>query len=178
MLSDNEHLEEVFTELVTACHDQLFGYVYASVQNVADAEDLVQRTVLSLWKRFDTFELGTNFAAWALTTARHEVLNFRRRSKRQLLSNEDLIARLGDTAAATSLADDDVERRQALRACVGELPDGDRQLLDARYQNDQLLKRMAEELARSEQSVSRSLSRIRKQLFDCICRKLAQEGQP
>ena len=58
------------------------------------------------------------------------------------------------------------------------LPDGDRELIESRYQDDQMLKQMAEGLARSEQSVSRSLSRIRKQLYACIRRKLTRGGKP
>lgn len=176
MAADNEDLHDEFTVLVTACHDRLFGYVYANVHNMADTEDLVQRTVMSLWSRFDTFERGTNFAAWALTTARHEVLNFRRRAKRQKLFDEDIVARLAETAVATRLPQSDADRREALRACVDELHDDDRRLLDARYQENQLLANVASSLSRSEQSVSRSLGRIRRQLFDCIRRKLAQEA--
>ena len=88
MPAGEKHRDEVFTDLVTEHQARLYGYIFAMVQNSADTEDLVQRTLITLWRRFDQFELGTDFCAWSLTTARYEVLNFQRAGRRPNLFTE------------------------------------------------------------------------------------------
>ena len=106
--------EEEFTRLVTESQARVYAYIYALVQNAADTEDLVQQTLLVLWRRFDDFEEGSNFCAWAMTAARFEVLNFRRAGRRPNLFTEELLNRIVDRAEAISGADVEESRREAL----------------------------------------------------------------
>lgn len=177
--TDRPDRTDEFVEYVTRYQGQLYGYVYALVQNAADADDLVQKTVLTLWRRFDDFEQGTNFAAWAWQTARYEVLGFikARRRNRVFLSDE-LAATLADRAAMSEVDELDEARREALAGCVEELPDTDRQMLHLRYESDCKVKEVASQLNRSSQSVCNSLERIRKSVRRCIESRLAQEGYP
>lgn len=45
----------------------LFGAAYRLTGNVADAEDLVQETLLRAYRSFDRFTPGSNAKAWLLT---------------------------------------------------------------------------------------------------------------
>ena len=63
------HRVRQFGELLAECHRDLFTFIYSLVQHHADAEDVYQQVAVVLWKKFDTFEIGTNFAAWATTVA-------------------------------------------------------------------------------------------------------------
>ena len=56
-----------FAQLLATHRDQLFGYLYALAQNFHDTEELFQETTIILWEKFETFERGTNFIAWACT---------------------------------------------------------------------------------------------------------------
>ena len=55
----------LFTDLLHESRSRLYGYIYALVQNQADAEDLFQETTLCLWQKFEEFEQGTDFGRWA-----------------------------------------------------------------------------------------------------------------
>ena len=46
------------------------------VHNQSAAEDLLQETVTIMWEKFDQFEEGTNFAAWAIAIARNKSLEY------------------------------------------------------------------------------------------------------
>ena len=55
-----------------------------------------------------------------------------------------------------------------LAACVAQLPSGDRELIEQRYQLGVRVSCLAEKLNRSLKSVSKSLSRIRRTLLKCL----------
>ena len=62
-----------FLELLTT-HDRALGvYVHSLVQDVHDADDILQQTKMILWRCFEQFETGTNFLAWARKTAFHQI---------------------------------------------------------------------------------------------------------
>lgn len=49
----------------------------------ADAQDLVQETILRAWRSWDSYERGTNCRAWLMTILRHTFIgDFRRRQRR------------------------------------------------------------------------------------------------
>ena len=41
-----------------------------------DAEDVLQEANLVLWRKFDQYQEGTNFFAWACQIIRYEVLKY------------------------------------------------------------------------------------------------------
>ncbi len=54
----------------------------------ADAEDVVQDTLLRAWRALDTFD-GRHPRAWLLTVLRHAEINRHRRQRPQLLTDPD-----------------------------------------------------------------------------------------
>lgn len=57
----------------------------------AEAEDLVQETILKAWHSWDTYEGGTNCRAWLMTILRNTFINeFRRRRRRPSVDFDDV----------------------------------------------------------------------------------------
>ena len=169
--------KDEFVDLITRHRGALFGYILALVQNTTDAEDLMQQTCLVLWRKFDQYDPEGNFVQWAAKTAQFEVLNFfkRRRRDRVVLSDE----LLGDLALAAEEADDrDTARKEALVGCMAKLSDEDRKLIEQCYAGRARIKSVAESLGRSADGVYKSLGRIRRWLFECVERALAQGERP
>jgi len=161
-----------FMQLLTRHQSQVFGYLYALVRNLADTDDLYQQTTLLLWKKFDEFQPGSNFAAWACKVARFEALNFLQQKRRsRLIFDDDVILTLADVDFDAAPA---VEARQeALEKCLAKLNGSDRQLLQQVYGDDAQIKVVAARIGRPIQSVYTALCRIRQALFACIQRTLA-----
>jgi RNA polymerase sigma-70 factor, ECF subfamily len=156
---------------------QLFGYIYSLVHDLDDADDLFQQTSLVLWDKFDLFDPSKSFIAWACGFARFEVSNFlRSRSRQRLHFTDDLALMLID--AHEQLEEDESldDRRNALAECLKRLRARDHQLLDACYGRSVRIPEVAEGWGRSPQSIHNSLRRIRRTLFECVRRSLAQEG--
>ena len=62
----------------------------------------------------------------------------------------------------------------ALKRCVEKLPDNDRDVLDKRYNSNATLKEIAAALNQTPNSFYKKLQRIRRTLFKCITRRLAE----
>ena len=65
-----------------------------------------------------------------------------------------------------------------LRRCIDKLRSEDQQLLDYCYGDDLSVQQIAERIARSRQSVGKSLLRIRRELMRCVETRLLQEEHP
>ena len=162
-----------FMLLFTRYQRHIYCYVRSLVPRTSDLEEVVQQTNAVLWEKFGSFQSGTNFLAWALTVARFEALNHRTRQGRaELLFSNDFLQEVA-TAAADN-ADLLTAKLEAMEDCRKELPASDQDLLERRYQPGATSQSVADALGRPVVSVYKSLSRIRKRLFDCIVRRLSQ----
>jgi len=167
MSSENPQVEQFIT-LFMAHQRRLYHYLLTLVGSPADAEDLLQETSLVIWRKFDNYEPGTNFTAWAFRIAHNLVLNHRARSDDELLSS------LADHTE--SLADELDARHQALAECLERLPERDRDLIERRYEGGASIKQVAEAVGRPVQGMYKAMRRIHDTLHDCIERKLADDA--
>ena len=115
---------ELFVELITRYQGRVRVFILSLLPNWADAEEVLQETNLVLWRRFDEFEPGSDFRAWAFQIAYYKVRSFWERQGRERLrfGNEflDTVA-----AAAMEMPDDLDARREALINCMIKLSDKD-----------------------------------------------------
>ncbi|MCE9547843.1 MAG: sigma-70 family RNA polymerase sigma factor, partial [Planctomycetia bacterium] len=77
----HERVDE-FMRLFTAHEPRIYGYIHSLVPRRPDADDLAQETHIVLWQKFDDFQSGTNFFAWACQIARNKVMHYRRSAAR------------------------------------------------------------------------------------------------
>jgi RNA polymerase sigma-70 factor (ECF subfamily) len=165
-----------FVERFVRSQDRIYAYVVTLLPNRTDAEEVFQQTSLVLWKKWQQFDPGRDFVAWACGIAHHEVRNFLRkhRDRGRVCLSQDVLAEV----ARVRLEMHDVleARRQALRHCLGLLQQGNRELLERCYAGKDSIKAVAESLGQPPNAVYMTLKRLRRALFDCINRTLAGEG--
>lgn len=162
-----------FTDYLKDHRTQVFGYIFAIVRDLEDAEEIYQQTTVVLWQKFDAFD-GASFARWACRTAHYVALgHLRSKRRRRICFNEEVLELLADTANTADEAA--FSRRDALEDCLNKLSAGDRRLIDLCYAADQPVKTIAERWGRSPQSITNSLRRIRRSLYECVSRVLAGE---
>jgi RNA polymerase sigma-70 factor (ECF subfamily) len=161
---------EVFQEH----YRQIFGYVYALLRNYTDAEDVVQQTSLALWKKFDEYQPGSNFFAWACNVARREALMFLRHQRRYRAHFSEAF-QLRLAAAMAGVRPQVVNgRAQALEDCVQALPQNQRDLLLQCFGGTKSVATVAEEAGRTTFSIYSSLRNIRNKLLDCVNRSVSE----
>ena len=129
-----------------------------------------------LWQKFDQFQPGTNFFAFAKEIARYRVLRYRQVHSRDAVLLEPETLELLDEIAVSDVPEQDDAYRQALADCLDKLNSSDAELIRRRYEPDFNVRTVAERLGRSENALSQSLARIRRALRTCIQRTLADKG--
>jgi RNA polymerase sigma-70 factor (ECF subfamily) len=164
-----------FFALFTQHARQLYRYIRTLVPNHADAEDAFQDASAVLWQKFDEYQAGSNFMAWASQVARWCVVNQRRRQRRGGSHRSD---EFFDSVADESFRMFDALEAQhrALADCYQRLSDGDRQLVDQRYREGESVKQLAGKVGRPLRAMYRQLDRIHTALLNCIQSKLRKEG--
>ena len=164
--------QEEFVRLLNGAHGRLLRFVVSLVTRRQDAEDILQKASVTMWRRFADFKSGTDFVAWACTVAAYEVKNFRRALGRSRVLFDDAIV---EVLAAERIADlkhyDD--RLDALEECVKKLDESSRLLVDAIYTRGEEIKDLAIREGRAPQTLYNRLNIIRKLLTECMQKKLA-----
>lgn len=173
-MPDRNRYDE-FVELLQSNTGQILAYINALLLNWNDAEDVFQDVCVVLWQKFDEFQTGTNFLAWALRVAQFKARDFQKsRARRASLWSHELqaamIGDLCDREAASAHA-----KLAMLADCIERLAQGDRQLVQVCYGDGISVRQIADQTGRSPQSVHNSLRRIRLALLHCVNRVLDRE---
>ncbi len=166
---------ERFITLLNATHARLLGFLRVMLGNNADAEDVLQRASLAIWRKFSEFDPTMDFFAWASSFAFYEAKNFQRIAARSRLHFDDeLMNRLAEERVP------DLDQREARLAamdrCIGELDDSSRELVREFYLGNAEISALAQRLGRAPQTLYNKLNTLRRLLGDCMRRRLAQEA--
>jgi RNA polymerase sigma-70 factor, ECF subfamily len=159
-----------FVRELTNHQTSMLAYIRSLAPGGA-ARDLLQDVNITLWQKRETFELGTNFKAWAFQTIRYHILNHRRRlvSQGWLVFDDDLIERM---APGFEIEPEELEERHlALRKCLMRLRPKDRELLHHRYATSAPLQDFARRTHRSAGTLKAILYNLRAALRLCIERE-------
>jgi RNA polymerase sigma-70 factor (ECF subfamily) len=163
---------EEFVRELTNHQTSMLAYIRSLSPGGSGARDLLQEVNITLWQRRDSFELGTNFKAWAFQTIRYHMLNHRRRlvSQGWLVFDDDLLERM---SPGFEVEPDELEERHlALRKCLQRLRPQDRELLHHRYGTTSSLQEYADLTKRSAGTLKAVLFNLRAALKRCIEREL------
>jgi RNA polymerase sigma-70 factor (ECF subfamily) len=166
------HSSEQFTRLLVAHQRRIYGFIYTLVQDHVATEDILQEVTTVLWRKFETFELGSDFGSWALRVARLSVFEWRRlQQKLPLPIDDELLLKLASKAEAVQ-SSDHLARYETLEDCLSHLHDRDRELLNQRYVEDEPVTGIASRSGRTRDAVYKVLARIHRNLGECIQHKL------
>jgi len=162
-----------FMLLLTRAQPAIYACVFSLHPDPVVASDLLQETNLTLCRKAQDFESGTNFTAWATRIARYHVLNYRRKLKReQSIFELDLFEEM---CVVQEQRSDELEQYvDALRDCLQHLPAAHRQLLQERYTSNGSVSDIASQQGKSVSAISQLLYRIRQSLMDCIYKKVQE----
>lgn len=174
--SDNETEDRKrLMVLMTRHQRRIFSYIYTLVPDRHDAEDILQDTSLVICEKFDQFEEGTDFVAWACQIAYWRVRYARQKFARsKVVFNQEIVDAIAQTAATLQKETDD--RHEALANCLRKLHARDCDLLLTRYEPGSGVEEAARCSGRSLDAAYKALNRLRKLLFDCVTHQLATEN--
>ncbi len=166
---------ERFITLLNASHSRLLSFLRVILGNNADAEDVLQRASMTIWRKFDEYDPSRDFFAWASSFAFYEAKNFQRiASRSQLHFDPELMERLAEERLP------DLEEREARLAamdrCIEELDSDGRELVREFYLNNTEVATLAQRLGRAPQTLYNKLNALRRLLGDCMKRRMTKEA--
>jgi RNA polymerase sigma-70 factor (ECF subfamily) len=124
-----------FQREVIAQSERLYWKARRLTRNHADAEDLLQETLLHAYRGFAGFEAGTNVGAWIFRIMRNRWISGHRQSERRITEcfAADVDERAVGTSAALATAQQSAEDEAlsripatTLEAAMATLPEGPR----------------------------------------------------
>lgn len=174
---DTAQRHQEFADLFVRHQRRVYGYILTIVANTNDADDLFSETSLILWKRVEDFDFDADFTAWACGIARNVIRNWRvKQGRDRHLFSDEMLAQLGSEREEASDWLNDI--RDALRGCLAQLKPAQRQFVQRCYGGKETVAAIAAAEGRSADAAYQQLSRLRKQLMECIQRNISEEGRP
>ncbi|MFK7777984.1 MAG: sigma-70 family RNA polymerase sigma factor [Gimesia sp.] len=173
--SSDEDDRSVFTTYLNKERLRIFGYIRTLVPNNSDAEDVYQLVCLTLWKKYSDFDQERDFFSWACGVAFFTVCNFRRSVQRDRhFFSQELIETMS-VERLQHLSNHNI-RLELLNDCFQGLNSGDQELLLQSMVEKQSIKHFAEKAGKTVQTLYNRLSILRRDLAECITRKLKSEN--
>src|SRR6266478_4832751 len=144
--------------LMTRHQRRIFSYIYTLVPDRYDAEDLLQETSLVICEKFDAFEEGTDFVAWACQIAYWRIRYSRQKFARcKVVFNQEVLDAVAQTAG--EMVEELDDRHEALAHCLAKLHPRDRELVLTRYEPGNGVPEAARRSGRSLQAAYKALNR-------------------
>lgn len=146
-------------------HQKLYRIAYRLLEDVSDAEDMVQETYIKLWNKRDELNHLENTESYTVVTLRNLCLDFlRSKARHREQSMDDLdygIADSAPTALAEIESDDGVAQ---IKQIIDSLPDQQRKIMKMKHLDDYSLEEIEEMTGLSSVNVRVLLSRARKKV--------------
>ncbi|WP_145311126.1 sigma-70 family RNA polymerase sigma factor [Gimesia fumaroli] len=162
----------LFARFMVTYDRELLRYIMMLIPRRDDAEEVLQRTALVMWEKFEEFDQDRDFLPWATRFAYFEALNFRKECARsRLMFNEEIMSLLAESRKEQESYLG--QQRSALKLCLSELTREDRNMLERRYSDSSTIKTLAEEQGRTVKALYRRLDRVRKLITKCVERRVA-----
>ena len=164
-----------FTQYIREHQAGLRAFVRSLGAEPDCVDDIAQETFVVAWQRMDAFQPDRDFGKWLRGIARNILRNeSRKQSRRRRILSERVTGLL-------SQGDDSADREepwaspglvQALRDCVGELPDRARSVLSDRYGKEMNSAELAARFGVRHDAMRQFLVRVRMQLKSCVEKKM------
>ena len=159
-------------QLLFVRHEALIrAFITSLVPQLADADDVLQETFLTVTRKADSFIQGSNFLAWVFTIARLKVLEQHRKNRRTTDLSESAVLALIQSAPSPEHLETQAE---ALRRCIERLSPKARDILWRRYTGRQSSEMMAEALGMTALAIRMVLTKSRSLLRDCMQSELSK----
>jgi RNA polymerase sigma-70 factor (ECF subfamily) len=145
----------------------ILNFIISKGRSYADAEDILQKASLTMWRRYDTFEHGSGFMSWACTIAQFECNNYYRRMIKCPVSfDSDIVNDLANNL--TQYKEKEDPRKAKLELALKKLPKKSRSLLYSVYVEGEEIKTLAKKHGKSPRTYYNTLNLIRKSLLDLL----------
>jgi len=171
---DQRALEHFYREY----HGAVYQFALRLVRNPADAAELVNETMLEVWKAASGFRGGSRVKTWVLSITSHRAVDLLRRKKRHSGSVEiedDIVDH-----AACALPDvlSGAENARHVRTCIERLPERQRQVVHLTFFEQLAYPEIAQVLDVPTGTVKTRMMHAKAKLVHCLGSFLSHGESP
>ena len=156
--------EQGFTQLVKKYQEKIYWHIRRMVIDHADADDVLQNTLIKIWKGLDNFREESQLFTWLYRIATNETLSFLAQQQRKATQSLD---EMSDSLANKVKADLDFNPNQLewrLQLAIQELPEKQRLVFHLRYYDAMPYEEMSKVLETSEGALKASYHHAAKKI--------------
>lgn len=172
---ENINLSSPFFRYLMDSEGKIFAFILTIVHSDADAKDIMQETLVTMWQQFSRFQPDSSFTAWGIGIAKNITYTYLRkhRTSKMVFSTELLEDLAKVTAEMTPKHDYWSEQ---LRECLKKLEKNELDLIKKRYVDNMTTKSIALGLGISAHKMYYIMANIHRTLQFCIHRSSLKEG--
>ena len=174
--SQYELSEQDFIALLIKFEPAFRAYARSLVPDWDLVDEALQEASVTMWQKRGQLESTDGFLPWARVILRFKCLRQveKLRSQRSLLRDEVLavLAERGERRSPDATA----ARSQSLNDCLRQVSAEHRELLLAPHRSTTSVVKLAEHRGKSPNALYKLLTKLRRQLADCIRLKMTVEG--
>lgn len=141
--------------------DILYRLALRITLNRAEAEDIVQDTLIKVWNRRDDWAQMDNIEAYSMTVCRNLALDRIERADNRTASLDDNGTERPDTASSPLERTAQLDRIEIVRSLIDSLPEKQRSCIQLRDFEGRTYKEIARVLGISEEQVKVNIFRAR-----------------
>lgn len=166
--------EEEFVAELTANQPAIQAFIVSLMPGDSGTDEVMQRTNITLWRKREDYQSGTNFRAWAFECAKWTLRAYfsEKQRKNWLIVDEELTRAVTERMIERMPESPDTAQR-ALRLCLDGLRPMDRELVLSHYEEGESLADCAKRCGRTVGTLKVTLFRLRAILRRCISDRLA-----
>lgn len=167
MLRSDKDRDRGFRVLISRYGDRLYRHIHRLCDNPSDADDILQETLIKVFRHAGQFEGRSRFYTWLYRVATNEALSFLQHKSKSGMGEE------GARELGRMYADpwwDTDEAWRSLEAAIRELPDKQRAVFNLRYFEEMSYEEMSQILDTSvgalKASFHHALKKVERHLRD------------
>lgn len=153
--------EVSFRNDILPLKDILYRLALRITLNRAEAEDIVQDTLIKVWNRRDDWAQMDNIEAYSMTVCRNLALDRIERADNRTVSLDDNGTERPDTASSPLERTAQLDRIEIVRSLIDSLPEKQRSCIQLRDFEGRTYKEIARVLDISEEQVKVNIFRAR-----------------
>lgn len=164
LFSNTATREQGFTQLVKKYQEKIYWHIRRMVIDHADADDVLQNTLIKIWKGLENFREESQLFTWLYRIATNETLSFLAQQQRKATQSLDDMT---ESLANKVKADLDFNANQLewrLQLAIQELPEKQRLVFHLRYYDAMPYEEMSKVLDTSEGALKASYHHAAKKI--------------
>lgn len=154
-------MKDQFTLLYDQFFDDVYRYILYKVGKKWDADDLVSEVFRKAFERQSSLRQDSNEKAWLMTIARNTVIDYYRKKKNVIYSDQVEDYMEHEVFSANSDLDDHLE---CVKKSLAFMPEEDREVINLRFFADMKYRDIGQVLGKTEQALRTRMFRLTKKM--------------